>query len=214
MTRNITLLLALITSLTGTGQCTTAVSGSAQVISTDGSYPPSQQFWVCGGVDVTLNGGFFLYVESNSVVTIEANIGVFWVKTGSTLNLTGGVNNQVILETGATLNDNGTNTMVTECPDLVFTYANAPTPGCDLTTAVGEMARAAVKIHPNPATDLLRVEADPNATLAMFNNQGQLVPVERMASGQLSLATLKAGLYTLRVCANGSCSNHPVAVER
>jgi len=58
----------------------------------------------------------------------------------------------------------------------------------------------ALRIYPNPVRDVLHFEEIINATVAVFNNRGQLVLLEKLSDSlQLNVKSLNEGMYIIKV---------------
>jgi len=132
MKQLLTLFALAATSGMAIAQCNSPVPASATVIDTDGEYSIFGAQWVCGSVTATLGSNFVnAFIEGNAHVTATTNLGVYSVRTGSTLTISG-LNNNIYYDPTATIVDNGTNTMLTVCPDLTFDYTVSLRPSTSL----------------------------------------------------------------------------------
>ena len=77
---------------------------------------------------------------------------------------------------------------------------------------------SAVKVYPNPATSIVKVEAPEGSKIAVYNMVGQRVNVAASGSGRLTtidVSALSAGNYTIQVLDNTSgMSSHKLTIVK
>lgn len=198
-----TLLLLLATSTFAVAQCTLAIPANAVVVNTiQGSVTSNGQFvWICLGglVAVTGNGNTIALEEGASGTAIGDNNVLYTKTSGTFIN---GNNNTVFITDPDMVADIGTNTTITTCSSVVFTYANAPANGC-LPVGIAENTTAwGLGLYPNPVGRELTVavEGAQVQRLRLFDAQGRVV-MDRTGTttGKLDVSALPAGFFMLAV---------------
>lgn len=208
--------LFLLTSLPllAHAQCDIPVPSSTTVIDTDGAHSVFGSQWVCSGLTVTLSSGFIsALIEPYSDVTVNTNLGVFGVRANSTLTISG-LNNNIYYDPNATIIDNGTNTMLTACPDLVFDYSDAPDDGCDLTAGIALHAEENVTVFPNPAHDRMNIQVQGEKLIgvSLLDMSGRSVRSVPMSLTTLDLSGLEPGNYMVELQLASGMARRPIVV--
>ncbi|MEO8068356.1 MAG: T9SS type A sorting domain-containing protein [Flavobacteriales bacterium] len=220
MKQLLTLLALAASSGTAIAQCDSPVPASATVIDTDGVYSIVGAQWVCGSVTATLGSAFVnAFIEGNANVTANTNLGVYSVRTGSTLTISG-FNNNIYYDPTATIVDNGTNTMLTVCPDLTFDYTNAPANGCDLSMHVGSLKLPTITVFPNPTNGILTITGGQNLALGvrLIDPSGKVVLDQRPAQAngsssiEMDLGSNAPGIYMLQVTTLGAVLTQRISI--
>jgi hypothetical protein len=210
------LFLFFCSPLLANAQCdVVTIPGSATVIDTDGPHSVFGAQWVCSGSTVTLSSGFInAFIETNADVTVETNLGVFSVRANSSLTVSG-FNNNVYYDPTATVIDNGTNTLLTECPGLAFDYSEAPDEGCDLTAGIPSPREPIIGVYPNPAHDLITVvvQGEQLLDVTLMDLYGRSIWTRTAANGQLDLDDVGPGQYMAALRLATGVVHRPILVQ-
>jgi len=163
MKRFSTLVWASIIGSAAAAQCTSSITifanvvdaSSGQVVSGDGS-----TFWVCSDFAGGLSGSNnIVFIEQGASVLIQGDDNQVRTKSGNT-GVNGNRNTFFAPTVGSVNILGGANNIVNPCGGgVVFTYTNAPSPGC-FDVGIGELtAMPDLIISPNPFHDMLSISA-------------------------------------------------------
>jgi hypothetical protein len=196
-----TLLILLSVCAPAMGQCTIAIPANAVSVTTiQGSTPATgQSIWVCyAGLAAVTGNGNTVFVEEQGTGSVIGDNNIIITKAPGTY--VSGNNNSVFILDAANVADLGTNTQITTCPSITFTYANAPANGC-LDVGMAEPTAAVhFELFPNPVGRelTLTVEGARIDRVRLFDPQGRVV-LDRTGNmtSKLDVANLPSGLFLL-----------------
>jgi len=196
--------------------CTESVPAIATVIDTDGTFNGQGTFfWVCGGTAVTFTNTFgIVYVEADCDIVINsAGGGIYYVKSGGTVTINSpGV--QLQHGPGTVVINNVGSGGVTTCTSMTFDYADAPMPGCDISTAVRGLQATQLNPFPNPTNDQIQIPFMNGITGArLLDGHGRIVRTVPAPFRNLSVVDLPLGRYILEVRKGVDTMRHPVVIE-
>lgn len=199
MIKATTLFILLSASAPVIGQCTIAIPANAVPVTTlQGTTLANGQFiWVCAaGLAAVTGNGNTVFVEEMGVGSVIGDNNIIITKAPGTY--VSGNNNSVFILDPADVADLGTNTQITTCPSIVFTYASAPANGC-LDVGLYETASAVrFELYPNPVSRELNllVEGTRIDRVRLFDTQGRVV-LDRAGNmtGKMDVADLTSGLF-------------------
>ncbi|ESU24383.1 hypothetical protein FEDK69T_08300 [Flavobacterium enshiense DK69] len=182
-----------------TSLSTNAVRGTSNTITitptwTSTVYPEGYAVWI----DYNQNGVFTdagELVWSKTASTTTPVSGTFTIPATATLGAT---------RMRVSLKYNG---VPTSCE--TFTYGQVEDYTVNITSTVKETVAintlTAVKLYPNPATDLLNAtEVSENATYKVYNLMGQTVANGKFNNGSIDVSTIGSGNYLLEISDNGN----------
>jgi len=215
-----TILFLLTSSLNTSGlvaqDCTESVPAIATLIDTDGTFNGQGTFfWVCGDTEVTFSNTFgIVYVEADCDIVINsAGGGIYYVKSGGTVTINSpGV--QLQHGPGTVVINNVGSGSVTSCTSMTFDYANAPMPGCDISTAVRGFQATNPKPFPNPTNDLIQIPAiDGITSVRLLDGRGRMLRTVPAPFRNLSVVDLPSGRYILQVRNGENTTHHSIVIE-
>lgn len=199
MIKATTLFLLLTVSDSAMGQCTIAVPPNAVPVTTlQGTTLVNNQFiWVCyGGLAAVTGNGNTVFVEEQGVGSLIGDNNILITKAPGTY--VSGNNNSVFILDPADVADLGTNTQITACASITFTYANAPANGCLDVGMAEQPAAVHFELFPNPVGHELNlsIEGARIARIRLFDAQGRVVHDRTgNVNGKMDVANLPSGLY-------------------
>jgi hypothetical protein len=180
-------------------QCTIDIPANAIPVSTiQGTTLATGQFiWVCdGGLAAVTGNGNTVVVEELGTGTLIGDNNILITKNAGTF--VNGNNNQVFILDPANVADVGTNTQITDCAAVVFTYTNAPTNGCLNVGMAEAVAPVPFALFPNPVYNALNLTVDGAvvARVRLFDAHGR-VALDRTGNmtGAIDVTHLPAGLF-------------------
>lgn len=182
-------------------QCTIAVPATAIAVTTiQGTLAATGQFiWICaGGLAAVTGNGNTVVVEEMGTGTLIGDNNVLVSKAPGTY--VSGNNNTVYIADPADVADLGTNTQITACPVITFTYSDAPSSGC-LNVAMAETAAPITfDMFPNPASRQLTLATDGARIerVRVYDMRGTIV-LDRSGtfSGKLDVSKFHTGMFVL-----------------
>lgn len=194
-----TLLILLSVCAPAMGQCTIAVPANAVSVTTiQGTTPANGQFiWVCyAGLAAVTGNGNTVFVEEQGVGSLIGDNNIIITKAPGTY--VSGNNNSVFILDAANVADVGTNTQITTCPSITFTYANAPANGCLDVGMADQTAAVQFELFPNPVGNELNLTVQGSRVdrVRLFDPQGRVV-LDRTGTvtRKIDVANLPSGLF-------------------
>jgi hypothetical protein len=164
--------------------------------------PDSAAIWVLPGTTLSLDGGHegqVIYAEAGT--TISGGIGkTIYLKSGASFNPGNGYGNIIIASPGAGFTGPVEYERILQCGSLDFDYSHAPHNNINSVTVDDAVSDLTVNIFPNPATNIVTIEAsDIPLSFRLLNELGEEVlqhpdPITTK-SLLFSVASLSAGNY-------------------
>ena len=223
--KKITILLtAILAYACGQAQCTFTFfpSGYTQITSSTTLNATGTNYWICGGLTVTIasSQGDNYICENNVTLNIINSAGDnIYAKPGCIINNSSTQNISVICDSSSvTLNNTGSGsiTVAQNCFPVIYDYTLIGGSGACALTGVEENELNAMRLYPNPfstQTTLQTGKIFKDATLTVYNSYGQTVAQIKNISGQtitLSRDNLASGLYFVRLTEE----NKTIAVDK
>lgn len=102
------------------------------------------------------------------------------------------------------------NLSYTSADRLIYVNRSGSPCGYKETLSIADVDKSALSIYPNPANDVLHIEAKATGTLYLINTFGQIVHTVAIQNGKVSIptATLPAGNYVLKLESAGAAMHH------
>ena len=211
-------------------QCNPSIPPNAVVINnTQTTGFGGSHIWLCSNDTLTSNGGSnHIYLEVGAYLMAGGGSNFIYCPPGATVDVSSGINTIYYVNTADLVNTGGGPILI-PCTSIAYDYSNAPTPGCNFTTAIsnenfstGELSK---NIFPNPASDFIQIDyslsASANVTLRVFNYLGaKIISIDNgmQSTGKHSLKLetdfLPAGIYIIQIEKGSATVNGKLAVER
>ena len=230
--KQLTAALVLIFALSGKifSQCNPAIPANAFVVNaTQTTGFGGSHIWVCSNDTLTSNGGSnTIYLEVGAYLMAGGGSNFIYCPPGATVNVSSGLNTIYYVNPSDLVNTGG-GPILNPCTSIAYDYSNAPTPGCNFTTAVSNenFSGSAVSenIFPNPANDFTQfnyfLSSSVNTTLKMFNYFGAeivFINYGMQSAGQHSLKLetyfLPVGIYDVRIEKGSDVVNRKLVIAR